>query len=64
MAASRQLQIVLRHLRRLAGTAGAGGVTDGQLLERFVTQHTQKGLRARRVCEPGFKMIAPAADYR
>ena len=39
--AARQLQIVLRHLRRLAGTAGSSGVTDGQLLERFVTQHDE-----------------------
>ena len=39
--ANRQLQIVLRHLRRLTGTVGTGSVTDGQLLERFVTQHDE-----------------------
>jgi hypothetical protein len=39
--AARQLQIVLRHLRKLAGAAGSGGVTDGQLLERFVTHQDE-----------------------
>jgi hypothetical protein len=39
--ATRQLQILLRHLRRLAGAAGSGEVTDGQLLERFITHHDE-----------------------
>src|SRR6266404_4789782 len=39
--AAGQLQVVLRHVRKLAGTAGSGDVTDGQLLERFVTQRDE-----------------------
>src|SRR3989442_8314045 len=39
--ASGQLQVVLRHVHKLAGTAGSGDVTDGQLLERFVTQRDE-----------------------
>ncbi|HXG08709.1 MAG TPA: sigma-70 family RNA polymerase sigma factor [Gemmataceae bacterium] len=32
-----QLQAVIRHLRGIVGTHGVGGLTDAQLLERFVT---------------------------
>lgn len=37
--ATGQLAAVLRHIRKLASARPAGEVTDGQLLERFVTQH-------------------------
>src|SRR5437870_1169960 len=36
--ATRQLQVVLQHLRKLAGAPAHGEVTDGQLLERFIGQ--------------------------
>jgi RNA polymerase sigma factor (sigma-70 family) len=39
--AAEPLRIVVHHLRKLAGAPAAGGVTDGQLLERFVEQRDQ-----------------------
>src|SRR5262245_49315030 len=36
-----QLEPVLRHLRRLAGAADKDGVSDAQLLERFVRQRDE-----------------------
>src|SRR5216683_2461362 len=39
--ATEQLHVVLRHIRRLAGCQATGEVTDGQLLERFVTQRDE-----------------------
>jgi RNA polymerase sigma factor (sigma-70 family) len=39
--ATGHLQAVLRHIRKLAGTRAAAEVTDGQLLERFVTQRDE-----------------------
>src|SRR5690349_6305843 len=35
------LHVVLRHIRKLAGTQATGEVTDGQLLARFVTQRDE-----------------------
>jgi RNA polymerase sigma factor (sigma-70 family) len=37
----RQLDSAVRHIRRLAGAAQEGAVTDRQLLDRFVTRHEQ-----------------------
>src|SRR5260370_1381741 len=36
-----QLQAVLRHIRKLAGAQASGGVTDGQLLQRFVSERDE-----------------------
>jgi RNA polymerase sigma factor (sigma-70 family) len=36
-----QLDPVIRHLRRVAGSLSAGGLTDRHLLERFVTQRDE-----------------------
>jgi RNA polymerase sigma factor (sigma-70 family) len=39
--AAGQLHAVLRHIRKLAGAPALGGITDSQLLERFVTKHDE-----------------------
>jgi RNA polymerase sigma factor (sigma-70 family) len=39
--ADAQRATVLQHLRRLLGPRGASGLTDAQLLERFVTAHDE-----------------------
>src|SRR5438105_523783 len=39
--ANGQLQTVIRFLRRIVGPQESGGLTDAQLLERFVTGHDQ-----------------------
>ena len=35
------LHVVLRHVRKLAGSQATGEVTDGHLLERFITQRDE-----------------------
>ena len=39
--AAEPLRLVVQHLRKLVGAPAGGGVTDGQLLERFVQQRDQ-----------------------
>ncbi len=36
-----KLRAMLRHIRKLAGAPASAGVTDGQLLERFVTERDE-----------------------
>jgi RNA polymerase sigma factor (sigma-70 family) len=44
--ATGQLTDVLRHLRRLTLAQEAGGLTDGQLLERFLARHEEAAFEA------------------
>src|SRR5205085_2834204 len=44
--ASGQLSTVLRHIRKLAGPEKAGGMTDGELLERFAVRQDEAAFTA------------------
>src|SRR5712692_6766791 len=41
LMANGQLDTIIRHLRRIMGPLGDGGLTDALLLERFVTLHDE-----------------------